>query len=107
MPCPECCVISVLGARAFNFSCVLINKKLKFGVFWEVGQCSLIGVSDVSELRTASIIMAMMEAVCTSETSVHSNETIRRHIPKESQLHTRHRENVESQNKKMFDDRVT
>jgi hypothetical protein len=85
---------------------VLINKKLKFEAFWEVGQRSLIGVPDVSELRTASIIMAMMEAVCTSETSVHSNETIRRHIPKESQLHTRRRENVES-HKKMFDDRVT
>jgi hypothetical protein len=37
-----------------------------------------------------------MEAVRTSETSVHSNETTRRYIPEDSILHTRRRENLKS-----------
>jgi hypothetical protein len=45
---------------------------------------------------TASIIKAIialiMEAVRTSETSVHSNETTRRCIPEASNLHIRRRE---------------
>jgi hypothetical protein len=45
---------------------------------------------------TASTIALMMEAVRTSETSVHSNETTRRYIPEDSKLHTRRRENLKS-----------
>jgi hypothetical protein len=41
----------------------------------------------ISEVRTASIIRAMMEAVHTSETSVHFNVTARRYIPEDSKLH--------------------
>jgi hypothetical protein len=44
-------------------------------------------MTDVSEVRTSSIIMAMMEAVRTSETSAYSNETTRRYIPEGSHLH--------------------
>jgi hypothetical protein len=44
--------------------------------------------TDVSEIRTASIIMAMMEAVRTSETLVHFNVTTRRYIPEDSKIHT-------------------
>jgi hypothetical protein len=36
----------------------------------------------------------MMEAVCNSETSVHSNEITWRYIPEDSKLHTRRRENI-------------
>jgi hypothetical protein len=35
-------------------------------------------------MRTASIIALMMEAVHTSETSVHFNVTTRRYIPEDS-----------------------
>jgi hypothetical protein len=38
----------------------------------------------------------MMEAVCTSETSVYFSETTRRYIPEVYQLHTRRRENLNS-----------
>jgi hypothetical protein len=41
----------------------------------------------------------MMEAVRTSETSVHFKVTTRRYIPEGSKLHTRHRENVKSHEK--------
>jgi len=59
-------------------------------------------LTDVSEVRTASIIRAMiiialmMEAVRTSETSVNFNVTTRRYIPEDSKLHTRRRENLKS-----------
>jgi hypothetical protein len=42
--------------------------------------------NDVSEMHTASIIRAMVEAVRTSETSVHFNVTARRYIPEDSKL---------------------
>jgi hypothetical protein len=38
----------------------------------------------------------MMEAVRTSETSVHFNVTTRRYIPEDSKLLTRRRENLKS-----------
>jgi hypothetical protein len=38
----------------------------------------------------------MIEAVRTSETSVHFNVTTRRYIPEDSKLHTRRRENLKS-----------
>jgi hypothetical protein len=52
--------------------------------------------TDVSEVRTASIIRVvnsfndvMMEAVRTSETTVNFNVTTQRYIPEDSKLHTR------------------
>jgi hypothetical protein len=53
-------------------------------------------LNDVSEGRTASIIVLMMEAVRTSETSVNFNVTTWRYIPEDSKLHTRHRESLKS-----------
>jgi hypothetical protein len=54
-------------------------------------------LTDVSEVRTAPIIIAMMmEAVRTSETSDDFNVTTRRYIPEDSKLHTRRRENLKS-----------
>jgi hypothetical protein len=38
-------------------------------------------LTDISEVRTASIIRAMLEAVRTSETSITFNVTIRRCVP--------------------------
>jgi hypothetical protein len=54
-------------------------------------------MTDVSEVRTASIIRTlMMEALSTSETSVILYETTRRNIPEDSHIHTRRRENLKS-----------
>jgi hypothetical protein len=54
-------------------------------------------LTDVSEVRTAFIIIAlMMEAVCTPETSVNIYFTTRQHIPEDFKLHTRRRENLKS-----------
>jgi hypothetical protein len=44
-------------------------------------------LTDVSVVRTVSIIALMMEAVCTSETSVNINFTTRQYIPDDSKLH--------------------
>jgi hypothetical protein len=53
--------------------------------------------ADVSEVRAASIIIAlMMEAARTSETSM-DNYFTRQYIPEDkSELHTRRRENLKS-----------
>jgi hypothetical protein len=54
-------------------------------------------LTDVSEVRTASIIIAlMMEAVRTSETSVNIIVTTRRYIPEDSKLHAHRRDNLKS-----------
>jgi hypothetical protein len=49
-------------------------------------------LTDVSEVRTASITSAIIaliiEAVRTSETSVNFNVTTRRYIPEDSKLYT-------------------
>jgi hypothetical protein len=53
-------------------------------------------LNDVSEVVTASIIRAMMEAVSTSDVSVNFYETTRLNFPEDSHLHTRRRENLKS-----------
>jgi hypothetical protein len=53
--------------------------------------------ADVSEVRAASIIRAMMEAARTSETSVKIQLRTRQSIREDSELHTRRRENLKSQ----------
>jgi hypothetical protein len=69
-------------------------------VFWVVAPCTLINTDRRFRAAYCSIIVVtlplVMEAVCTSETSVSFNETPRRYIPEYSQLHTRRRENVKS-----------
>jgi hypothetical protein len=52
-------------------------------------------LTDVSEVRTASIAL-MMEAGRTSETSGKFNVITRRYIPEDYKLHTRRRENLKS-----------
>jgi hypothetical protein len=52
--------------------------------------------TDVSEVRAASIIRAMMEAARTSETPVYIQLITRQYIPEHSELHTRRRENLKS-----------
>jgi hypothetical protein len=53
--------------------------------------------TDVSEVRAASIIIAlMMEAVRTSETLVDIQLITWQYIPKDSELHPRRRENLKS-----------
>jgi hypothetical protein len=53
-------------------------------------------LTDISEVRTASIIVLMMVAVRTSETLAHF-VTTRRYIPEYFKLHTRRRENLKYQ----------
>jgi hypothetical protein len=56
-------------------------------------------LTDVSEVCTASIIIIiviMMEAVRTSETSVNVKLTTWHYIPEDFKFHTRHRENLKS-----------
>jgi hypothetical protein len=53
-------------------------------------------LTDVSEVRAASIIALMMKAACTSETSVDIQLRTRQYIPEDSELHTRRRENLKS-----------
>jgi hypothetical protein len=52
--------------------------------------------TDVSDMRAAYIITLMMEAARTSETSVDIDLKTRQHIPENSELHTRRRENLKS-----------
>jgi hypothetical protein len=50
--------------------------------------------TDVSELRAASIIRAMMDAARTSETSVDIQLRTWQYIPEDSEFHARRRENL-------------
>jgi hypothetical protein len=54
-------------------------------------------LADVSEVHAASIIIAlMMEAACTSETSVDIDLTPWQYILADSELQTHHRETLKS-----------
>jgi hypothetical protein len=61
---------------------------MKFRVFWDVLPCSQLMLTDVSEVRTASIISLMMQAVRTSETSVNIYLTTQQFIPEDSTFHS-------------------
>jgi hypothetical protein len=52
--------------------------------------------TDVSEVRAASNVALMTEAALPSETSVDIQLKTRQYIPEDSELHTRHRENLKS-----------
>jgi hypothetical protein len=53
-------------------------------------------MTDVSEVRSTSIIALMMEAVRTCETSVNIYLTSRQYIPEDSKHNIRRRENLKS-----------
>jgi hypothetical protein len=53
-------------------------------------------LTDVSEVRAASIMAQIMEAIRTSETSVNFNVTTRRCVPEDSKFYTRRGENLKS-----------
>jgi hypothetical protein len=67
---------------------------MKTTVFWDIAPCSLTG-ADVSDMCTASIIRAIIDAITTlmkdrvhtSETSFYSSETVWHYIPEDSHLH--------------------
>jgi hypothetical protein len=68
---------------------------MKFRVFWDVARSVTLKLTDVSEMCTASIRVAMiMKAVRTFETSVSFNVTTQRYIPEDSKHHIRRRENL-------------
>jgi hypothetical protein len=76
---------------------MFITWFLKMRAFWDRAPCSLVEVDpDVSEDCTASIIRVVMEAVCTSETSVYFNKTTWCYIPEDSLLHPCHCEKLKS-----------
>jgi hypothetical protein len=54
-------------------------------------------LTEVSQVRAASIIALMMEAAHTSETSVDIQLRTQQYIPEDSELHTRRCENLKSQ----------
>jgi hypothetical protein len=65
-------------------------------VFWDFVLFSLIQITDVSEVLSAPIIRAMMEAVSTSKPLVNIYQITQCNIPVNSHLHTRRRENLKS-----------
>jgi hypothetical protein len=69
---------------------------MKMAVFWVVAPCSLVEVTDVSEVLAASIIRVMMEAASTSELSVNCYQTTWRYNPEDNHLHTHCLENLKS-----------
>jgi hypothetical protein len=72
-------------------------------VVWDVAPCSLVEVTDVSEVLAASIIR-VMEAASTSENSVNFYQTTRHNIPEDCHLHTRRRENLKYHQVKILPD---
>jgi hypothetical protein len=66
----------------------------------EVPTASIITMMMMVMTRTASIIIAMTAAIRISETSVYSNETMRRYNPQDSNLHTCRREDLKSHRRK-------
>jgi hypothetical protein len=65
---------------------VLTAASMKFRVFWDVALCSLDEVERCFRDMHGLVIALMMEEVCTSETSVHFNETTWHYIPEYSKL---------------------
>jgi hypothetical protein len=66
---------------------------MKITVFWDVAPCSLVETGDVSEVLTATTIIALMTvvAVSTFEISVYLDQTTRRNIPEDTHLHPQFR----------------
>jgi hypothetical protein len=61
-----------------------------------IGQGSPLGLLHNLLSFRGSLIALMMEAICTSETSVNIYLTTWQYIPEEPKLHTRRRENLKS-----------
>jgi hypothetical protein len=62
--------------------------------FWDAAPCSLVEVDRLSEVRTASIMALVMEAVQTSETPAHFHQCTRRYISEICHLNTSHRQKL-------------
>jgi hypothetical protein len=79
----------VLRINVFVRFQVLTLVSMKIRVFWDIASCTLVGVDQCLEVHAASIIMViitlLIEAECTSETSVCS-ETTWCYIPEGSNL---------------------
>jgi hypothetical protein len=65
-------------------------------VIWVLAPCSLVEVTNVSEVLAAFIIRAMMEATGTSEMSVNFYQTTWHYNPEDNHLHSRCCENLKS-----------
>jgi hypothetical protein len=67
--------------------------------FWDIAPCSIVEVDRrfrASYFLHHRFIDLMMEAVCTSETSVNLYEATRHSIPEGCHIHIRRRENLKS-----------
>jgi hypothetical protein len=98
---------------SWKWRCYIKETNTKMAVSWDVAPCSLVQLTDVSEMMFRVVFWdilpckmivdrrfrwssLMMEAVRTSETSVDINFT-RQYNPEDtSEHHTRHRENLKS-----------
>jgi hypothetical protein len=68
---------------------VNIAVSMAFRDVWDVGRVVTLNLTDVSEVRSASMIRAMIimvKEVGTSETSVNFNVTTRPYVPQNSEL---------------------
>jgi hypothetical protein len=81
-----------------------MNMQLKFTIFWDIMQCSLLSVNRhyacylLSRWFLAQLISSALktEAICSSEMSVDFQWTTRRYIPEDGTLHNHRCENLES-----------
>jgi hypothetical protein len=92
--CVLCCTsVDLTFIVRFEVLTAVSMKMLPSGMLRLVVQEILTGDSEV---LTASIIRAMMEAASTSETCANFYQTTRRYNPEDSHLNTRRRENLKS-----------
>jgi hypothetical protein len=79
----------------FNSTHLAMKSEMKSIIFWDVTPCSL---PPAYLLVLAEIIYSTlkMEAICSSETSVATQQTTRRHISEDDTLHNHRCENLKS-----------
>jgi hypothetical protein len=84
-----------------TFNPLQTETSINFRFLWDVAPYSHV---EVEEVRTASIIIALMvETVRTSELLVNFNVTTRRYIPQDSKLHNRRLENPKCHTETIID----
>jgi hypothetical protein len=69
---------------------------MKSIIFWDVTPCSLLPPAYLLVLAEIISSTLKMEAICSSETSVATQQTTRRHIPEDDTLHNHLCENLKS-----------
>jgi hypothetical protein len=82
--------LSLVGLLQTEIKCVrfqvLTASSMKFGVFWDIAPCSLVGVDRCFRGVLPPSSERWMMAVRTSAISLYFNETARRYIPEDFKL---------------------